>query len=135
MKKTIFSTIILLTVTGCAVTQPEDELSLTRSKLEHFLQTREMTQSEMNLINSYALQLSNMEKALLEYRICNRPDYRKIEKAFQADCEAWEKLFLKESLKSSFYEGGTFAPADQDSRLRALVQNRITELKTKWRKN
>ena len=81
MKKTIFSTIILLTVTGCAVPLPEDELSLTRSKLEHFLQTREMTQSEMNLINSYALQLSNMEKAQLEYRICNRPDYRKIEKA------------------------------------------------------
>ena len=93
-----------------------------------------MTQSEMNLISSYALQLSNMEKALLEYRICNRPDYRKIEKAFQADCEAWEKRVKKEASKPSPYEGGSFAALDHNSKMTDCVNKRIAELKTKWRK-
>ena len=65
MKQTIFSTIILLTVSGCAVNLPEDELSSNRNKLEYFLQNAEMTQGEMNIISANVLQLTNMERPCL----------------------------------------------------------------------
>ena len=133
MKQTIFSTIILLTVSGCAVSLPEDELSSTRNKLEHFLQNAEMTQSEMNIISANVLQLANMEKALLEYRIENQPNFSKIEKAFNTDREAWEKRVKKEASKPSPYEGGSFAALDHNSKMTDCVKKRIAELKTKWR--
>ena len=50
-----------------------------------------MTQSEINILSQYMVELANMERHLLEYRIWNQPNYDKIEKAFTADCEAWEK--------------------------------------------
>jgi len=100
MKTIIFSTLILLTVTGCAPRLPEDELSSTRNCLEHYLMNNAMTQSEINILSQYMLQLANMEKYLIEFRIWNQHGYEKIEKAFMADCKAWDKraVNLKEVL-------------------------------------
>ena len=51
MKQIIFSVAILLTVTGCATRLPEDDLSETRGKLQHYLMNDARTQSEMNLVS------------------------------------------------------------------------------------
>ena len=91
MKQIIFSTLILLTVTGCATRLPEDELSSTRNCLEHYLMNNAMTQSELNILSQNMVELANMERHLLEYRIWNQSNYDQIEKAFTADCEVWEK--------------------------------------------
>ena len=133
MKQIIFNTIILLTICGCTTHLPEDELRLTRGRLKHHLQHEAMTQSEMNIISEYIFQLADMEKNLIEYRIVNQQNYNKIEKAFLTDCEAWEKLPVKKP-KRSRYEGGSFAPMDHHSRMTDLIETRIRELKTKWRK-
>ena len=134
MKQIIFSVVILLTVTGCATRLPEDDLSETRSKLEYYLQHDARTQSEINLVSSYMLQLANMEKYLLEYRIWNQSNYDQIEKEFNADCEAWEKRAEAENLKPSQFEGGSLAPVDHNLRMMDFIEKRIEELKTKWRK-
>ena len=60
MKQIIFSTLLLLTVTGCAPRLPEDELSSTRNRLEHYLMNNATTQSEMNILSQYILQMTNM---------------------------------------------------------------------------
>ena len=125
---------ILLTVTGCAVRYPEDDLSETRNKLKYYLQHDARTQSEINLVSSYMVQLANMEKYLLEYRIWNQSNYDQVEKEFNADCEAWEKRAEAENLKPSQYEGGSLAPMDHNLRMTDFIEKRIEELRTKWRK-
>ena len=94
-----------------------------------------MQQQEMNLISTYMVQLANMEKYLIEYRIRNQPNYDKIEKEFNADCEAWEKCAEAENQKPSQYEGGSLAPMDHNLRMTDFIKKRIHELRTKWRKN
>lgn len=93
-----------------------------------------MTQSEMNILSEYLVQIANMEKYLLEYRIWNQPGYEKIEKAFTADCEAWEKRADAEAKKPSEFEGGSMAPCDHNLRMTGFIEKRIEELRTKWRK-
>ena len=124
----------MLTITGCAVHLPEDELSSARSKLDYYLQNCAMAQQEMNLISSYMLQLANMEKYMIEYRIWNQSNYDQIEKEFNADCEAWEKRAEAENLKPSQYEGGSLAPMDHNLRMTDFIEKRIEELRTTWRK-
>ena len=133
MKTILFSALILLTVTGCAVRYPEDDLSETRSKLKYYLQHDARTQSEINLVSSYMVQLANMEKYLLEYRIWNQSNYDQIEKDFHADCEAWEKRAEAENQKPSQFEGGSLAPMDHNLRMMDFIEKRIEELRTKWR--
>ncbi|MBQ9087737.1 MAG: hypothetical protein IJY46_03045 [Lentisphaeria bacterium] len=133
MKQIIFSVLILLTVTGCATRLPEDELAHTRGRLEHYLMNDAMTQSEINILSQYMVELANMERHLLEYRIWNQPNYDKIEKAFTADCEAWEKRADAEAKKPSQYKGGSAEPMDHNLRMTGFIEKRIEELKTKWR--
>ena len=135
MKETVLSAVILLTLSGCAKRLPEDELSLTRSRLEHYLLDQDMSQSEMNIITTYILELANMEKYLLEYRIWNQSDFDRIAKEFHADCEAWEKLAEKQTTQPSPYDGGSFVPTDHNSQMTDFVEHRIVELRNKWRQN
>ena len=93
-----------------------------------------MTQSEMTILSQYMVQLANMEKYLLEYRIWNQSNYDKIEKAFTADCEAWEKQADAEAKKPSQYKGGSAEPMDHNLRMIGFIEKRIEELRTKWRK-
>ena len=132
MKTIIFSTLILLTVTGCATRLPEDELSSTRTRLEHYLTNNAMTQSEMNILSQYILQMANMEKYMIEYRIWNQSNYDQIEKAFMADCEAWHRRAEAEVQKPSEFEGGSMAPTDHNLRMSDFVKKRIEQLKLKW---
>ena len=132
MKQIIFSILILLTVTGCATRLPEDELSSTRSRLEHYLVNNVTTQNEMNILSQYILQMTNMEKYMIEYRIWNQSNYEKIEKAFMADCEAWEKRADAEAKKPSEFEGGSMAPTDHNLRMADFIEKRIEQLKLKW---
>ena len=133
MKQIIFSVLILLTVTGCAPRLPEDELAHTRGRLEHYLMNDAMTQSEINILSQYMVELSNMERHLLEYRIWNQSNYDKIEKAFTADCEAWEKRADAEAKKPSRYKGGSAEPMEHNLRMTGFIEKRIEELRTKWR--
>lgn len=132
MKQIIFSILILLTITGCSRRLPEDELHLTREKLGNYLVNHAMTQSEMTILSQYMLQLANMEKYQIEYRIWNQPGYEQIEKTFRADCEAWEKLAEAEANKPGEFEGGSMAPCDHNLRMTDFVQKRIDELRRKW---
>ena len=134
MKTILFSALILLTATGCAVRLPEDNLRQSRGNLEHYLLNDARTQSEMNLVSFYMVQLANMEKYLLEYRIWNQSNYDQIEKDFHADCEAWEKRAEAENQKPSQFEGGSLAPMDHNLRMTDFIEKRIHELRTKWRK-
>ena len=133
MKQIIFSVLILLTVTGCAVRLPEDELNSTRTRLERYLMNNATTQSEMNILSQNMVELANMERHLLEYRIWNQSNYDQIEKAFTADCEAWEKRADAEAEKPSQYNGGSMAPMDHNLRMTGFIEKRIEELRTKWR--
>ena len=133
MKTIIFSTLILLTVTGCATRLPEDELSSTRNFLEHYLMNNATTQSELNILSQNMVELANMERYWLEYRIWNQPNYDKIEKVFSADCEAWEKRADAEAKKPSRFEGGSMAPCDHNLRMTGFIEKRIEELRNKWR--
>jgi hypothetical protein len=134
MKRIIFSLLLAGAVTGCAHRLPEDELRLTGEKMEHFLTHDAMTQSEMTIASEYMLQLANMEKYLIEYRIWNQPGYEKIEKVFMADCDAWNKRAEAEAKKPSEFEGGSMAPCDHNMRMTYFVRKRIKELRTKWQK-
>ncbi len=80
------------------------------------------------------LQLANMEKYLIEFRIWNQPNYDKIEKSFIADCEAWEKQADAEAKKPSQYKGGSLEPTDYNLRMTGFIEKRIEELRDKWRK-
>ena len=93
-----------------------------------------MTQSEINILSQYMVELANMEWHLLEYRIRNQSNYDQIEKAFTADCEAWEKRAEAEEQKPSEFEGGSMAPMDHNLRMTGFIEKRIEELRTKWRK-
>ena len=121
-----------MTVTGCAARLPEDELRLTRSRLEHYLTNDAMTQSEMTILSEYMLRLASMEKYMIEFRIWNQSGYEKIEKSFMADCEAWEKRADAEAKKPSEFEGGSMAPCDHNLRMTGFIEKRIEELRTKW---
>lgn len=133
MKQIIFSVLILLTVTGCATRLPEDELAHSRNRLERYLMTDAMTQSEINILSQYMVELANMERHLLEYRIWNQSNYDQIERSFTADCEAWEKRADAEAQKPSPYKGGSAEPMDHNLRMTGFIEKRIEELRNKWR--
>ena len=133
MKKSIFAALALLALTGCATRLPEDELRLTRERLDKYLFNEEsLTQSEMTIMSEYLLKLARMEQYMIEYRIWNQPGYDKIEKQFMADCERWNKKLEEEGRKPSEYAGGSMEPMDRNLRMTDLVRKRIDELKTKW---
>lgn len=133
MKKSIFAALALLTLTGCATRLPEEELRLTRERLDKYLFNEEsLTQSEMTILSEYLLRLARMEQYMIEYRIWNQPGYDKIEKQFMADCERWNKKLEEEGRKPSEYAGGSMEPMDRNLRMTDLVRKRIDELKTKW---
>ena len=133
MKKSIFAAIALFALTGCATRLPEDELRMTRERLDKYLINEEnLTQSEMTILSEYELKLACMECYLIEYRIWNQPGYEKIEKQFMADCELFEKKLKAEREKPSDYAGGSMEPMDRNLRMLGLIQKRIDELKTKW---
>ena len=133
MKKSIFAALALLALTGCATRLPEDELRLTRERLDKYLFNEEnLTQSEMTIMSEYLLRLARMEQYMIEYRIWNQPGYDKIEKQFMADCERWNKKLEEEGRKPSEYAGGSMEPMDRNLRMTDLVRKRIDELKTKW---
>ena len=92
------------------------------------------TQSEMNILSQNMVELANMERHLLEYRIWNQSNYDQIEKAFTADCEAWEKRADAEAKKPSEFEGGSMAPCDHNLRMASFIEKRIEKLKTTWRR-
>ena len=100
MKKSIFAALALLALTGCATRLPEDELRLTRERLDKYLFNEgNLTQSEMTILSTYLLRLARMEQYMIEYRIWNQPGYEKIEKQFMADCKRWDKKLEEESKK------------------------------------
>jgi len=133
MKKSIFAALALLALTGCATRLPEEELRLTRERLDKYLFNEEnLTQSEMTIMSEYLLRLARMEQYMIEYRIWNQPGYDKIEKQFMADCERWNKKLEEEAQKPSEYAGGSMEPMDRNLRMTDLVRKRIDELKTKW---
>ena len=133
MKKSIFAALALLALTGCATRLPEEELRLTRERLDKYLFNEEsLTQSEMTIMSEYLLKLARMEQYMIEYRIWNQPGYDKIEKQFMADCERWNKKLEEEAQKPSEYAGGSMEPMDRNLRMTDLVRKRIDELKTKW---
>ena len=133
MKKTIFAALALFALTGCATRLPEEELRLTRERLDKYLfSEKNLTQSEMTIMSEYLLRLARMEQYMIEYRIWNQPGYGKIEKQFMADCELWNKKLEEEARKPSEYEGGSMEPMDRNLRMTNLVRKRIDELKTKW---
>lgn len=133
MKKVFLAAAALLVLTGCAARRPEDELSLARERIEKYLFNEEsLTQSEMNILSSYMLRLAAMECYLVEYRIWNKPGYRKIEKQFIADCELWNKKLEEEKRKPSEFAGGSREPMDRNVRMTDFLQKRIDELKTEW---
>ena len=81
MKKSILAALALLTLTGCATRLPEEELRLTRERLDKYLCNEEsLTQSEMTILSEYLLRLARMEQYMIEYRVWNQPGYDKIEK-------------------------------------------------------
>ena len=133
MKKSIFAALALLALTGCATRLPEEELRLTRERLDKYLFNEEnLTQSEMTILSEYLLRLARMEQYMIEYRIWNQPGYDKIEKKFMEDCEHWDKKLEEEGKMPSVYAGGSMEPCDRNLKLVDFVQKRIDELKTKW---
>ena len=134
MKKSILAALALLVLTGCATRLPEEELRLTRERLDKYLFNEEnLTQSEMTILSEYLLKLARMEQYMIEYRIWNQPGYDKIERKFMADCELWNKKLEEEGKKPSEYAGGSMEPMDRNLRMTDLVRKRIDELKAKWR--
>ena len=133
MKKTFFAAAAFLLLTGCALRPPEEELRLTRERLDKYLCSEEnLTQSEMTILSQYELKLACMECYMIEYRIWNQPGYDKIEKRFMEDCTLFEKKLKAEREKPSDYAGGSMEPMDRNLRMTDLVRKRIEELKTKW---
>lgn len=129
----IFAISGALFLTGCAARLPEEELSLARERLDQCLD-HVSTQSEMNLISADIFALAQMERRWIEYRICNQPGYDRIEKDYMNDCDEWERKAEAEAKKPSPYEGGTLAPYERNRRMEYFEQQRIEELKAKWRK-
>ena len=133
MMKTFFVAAALLVLTGCATRLPEEELRLTRERLDKYLFNQEnLTQGEMTILSEYELKLACMERYMIEYRIWNQPGYDKIEKQFMADCELWNKKLEEEARKPSEYAGGSMEPMDRNLRMTDLVEKRIADLRTKW---
>ncbi len=128
------SRLSILLLAGCVSRLPEDELRRAGEDLERYLLRDAMTRSEMNIVSEFRLELLNMERYLIEYRIWNQPGYDKIEKAFMADCEAWKKRVRAEAAGPGEFEGGSMAPLDHNMRMADFVRKRIDELKAKWRK-
>ena len=136
MKKAarLFAAVGLILLTGCNPRPPEDELRSARKRLGHYLIHEAMTQSEMNIVSGYLAELARMERYMIEYRIWNQPGYEKIEKSFWEDCKAWERRSESEARKPSEFDGGSLAPCDLNLRREHLEQERIDELKTRWRR-
>ena len=132
MMKEIFAALALLALTGCATRLPEDELRMTRERLDNYWRNRNLTQTEMTRWSADELELAEMERYIIEYRIWNQPGYEKIEKQFMADCELFERKLKAEWEKPADYAGGSMEPMDRNDRMTALVEKRIAELKAKW---
>ena len=132
MMKVILAAVALLVLTGCAVRLPEDELRMTRERLDNYWRNRNLTQTEMTRWSADELELAEMERYIIEYRIRNQPGYEKIEKQVMADCELFEKKLKAEWEKPSEYAGGSMEPMDRNERMTALVEKRIAELKANW---
>lgn len=136
MKKSIFAALALLALTGCATRLPEDELRLTRERLDKYLFNEgNLTQSEMTILSTYLLRLARMEQYMIKYRIWNQPGYEKIEKQFMADCKRWDKKLEEESKKPSAYAGGTMESCDRNLKMVHFIQKRINKLKNQWEMN
>lgn len=120
MMKGIFAAAALLVLTGCAVRLPDDGGS------------KNLTQIEMTRWSADELELAEMERYIIEYRIRNQPGYEKIGKQFTADCKLFEKKLKAEWEKPSEYAGGSMEAMDRNDRMTALVEKRIAELKAKW---
>ena len=123
-----------LFLAGCAARLPEEELRLTRERMGEYHINHVMTQGEMTILSGMMLQLAQMERYLIEYRIWNQPGYDKIEKAYRKDRDEWERKAEAEAEKTSPYEGGSLAPCERNLRMVYFEQKRINELKAKWRK-
>ena len=134
VKTWIFALTGSLLLTGCAARLPEDELSRVAARLDQYVMNDAMTQSEMNIVSKFRLDLLYMEHYLILYRIWNQPGYEKIEKVFIEDCKAWDRKAKAEAEKPSEFEGGSRAPLDRNLRMADFVQRRIDELRNKWRK-
>jgi len=133
MKKNLFAACALLALCGCAARSPEEELRMTRERLERYLFSEEaLTQTEMTILSEYLLHLTYMERNMIEYRICNRPGYGEIEKRFLADRARRNRELEEEYRRPSDYAGGSMEPADRNLRMTALEQKHIRELKEKW---
>lgn len=132
MMKVILAAAALLVLTGCAVRLPEDELRMTRERLDNYWRNRNLTQTEMTRWSADELELAEMERYIIEYRNRNQPGYEKIEKQFMEDCELFEKKLKTEWDRSSDYAGGSMEPMDRNLRMTALVEKRIAELKANW---
>ena len=133
MKKIFWAAAVLPVLTGCAARLPEDELRLTRERLDNYLFKKDdLTQSEMTLLSEYELKLACMECCMIEYRIWNQSGYEKIEKQFTADRERWNRKLKEDREKPSDYAGGSMEPMDRNLRMTGLVRKHIDELKTKW---
>ena len=130
----IFAISGALLLSGCAARLPEEELCLTRARLEKYLDNDAKSQWEMTILSSQMFALAQMERDWIEFQIWNQPGYDKIEKAYMKDCDEWERKAKAEAEKPSPYEGGTLAPYELNRRMECFEQKRIDELKTKWRK-
>ena len=73
MMKEIFAALALLALTGCTTRLPEEELRLTRERLDNYWRNRNLTQTEMTRWSADELELAEMERYIIEYRIQNQP--------------------------------------------------------------
>ena len=133
MKKIFFAAAALFLLAGCASLPPEEELRLTRERLDRYLRSGDIrTQCEMTAVSAEMLELACRERDMIEYRIANRPGYEKIEKQFMADRTRREKELEEEARRPCEYAGGSMEPMVRNLRMTALVQTHIDELKAKW---
>ena len=140
MKMSLLVAASLLFLVGCStrlpeeeLRLPEEELRLAREQLDKILfKEGRLTQSEMTILSEYELTLACMERDLIQFRICNQPEYMKIEKQVIADSKRWNKILDEEYKSPSEYAGGSMEPMDRNLRMTARVLEQIDELKTKW---
>ena len=140
MKMSLLVAASLLFLAGCSTRLPEEELRfpdeelrMAREQLDKILfKDGRLKQGDMTQISGYELMLACIERDLVQYRICNLPEYMKIEKEVIADNKRWNKILEEEDKRPSEYAGGSMEPMDRNLRMTALVQEQINELKTKW---
>ena len=140
MKMSLLVAASLLFLAGCSTRLPEEELRfpeeelrLARERLDKILfKDGRLTQGDMTQISEYELTLACIERDLVQYRICNLPEYMKIKKEVIADSKRWNKILDEEYKSPSEYAGGSMEPMDRNLRMTARVLEQIDELKIKW---